>query len=360
MKLPARLFALVALFGALLPLPAFAAGKCGLTTVSGGTTTTTYDPFNPTSATINLTGVVLSRVNGAGGEKTSSLNFYVKGQSPVQDGTQMVITSAVGSGTSTGTGQNVFFNFNGPFPSPLDNSSTPPPGILHWEFTGNNPASDLFTVNMTITLPPNLNLTASTALLFDIVYSCAGTGGGSPFTDTGTRTGAITANVTVQSALRASFAGGLVGGTPAMAFGEIGNVTNATAATKFTPTNNYVRVQATAPYKVNLTSARNFNMTVGGNATADPLQKIGYNLKFLGVIKAANDSSGIVNKQCNRPGVGDNVEDKLYIQAQLAEGGAGKAPSANYFDTLTVTIEPLAIGTSDPGFVCGGATNGQF
>lgn len=357
MQLPVRLSAIAALFVALIPLPALAAGKCGLTTVSGGTASSTYDPFNPSSSTINITGLILSRVNGAGGEKTSSLNFYVVGQSPNQNGSQMVVTSATGSGSGTGTGQNIFFNYNGPFPSPLDNSSSPVPGIFRWTFSGNNAASDLFTVNMTVTLPSNLNLPASTDLRFDIVYSCAGTGGGGPFTDTGTYSNAITASVTVESKLRASFAGGLVGAVPAVAFGEIGNET--TGGLK-TPSNNYIRVQSTSPYKVNLTSKNKFYMTVEGNPTTDANQKVGYDLKFLGVTLAPGTASGIVNKQCDRAGVGDDVEDKLYIQARLAEGGAGKAPSTDYIDELSVSIEPLNIGTGDPGTNCDGTANGHF
>lgn len=357
MKLPARLFALVALFGALLPLPAWAA-KCGLATVNGGSASGTYDPFNTASATINVTGFQISRVNGAGGEKTQSINFYVRGQNANQNGTELRVTSAtaIQGGPGEGLNQNIFANLSGPFPSPLDNSSPPPAGIFRWDFGGNAPQRDLITMNLQIVLPTNLNLTASTQMSFDIVYSCGGTGAGN-FTETGTFPGAISANITVQSALRASFAGGLVGGTPALAFGEIGNEV---AGGKLTPVNNYIRVQATAPYKVNLSSERDFRMTPGGLATLNANERIGYNLKFLGITKTAGTVGGIVNKLCNRPGVGDNLEDKLYIQAQLAEAGAGKAPSTNYFDTLTVTIEPLAIPATDPGFICGGAGNGQF
>lgn len=356
MKLPPRFLAVVALFGALMNAPAMA-GDCGFTTVSGGTASSSYDPFNQGGATITISGVQLKRKNIQGGEKTNTINFYVRGTSPNQNGTILQITGPSGSNSGSGSGfnQNIFHNSSGPFPA-HSNQEPPLPGTARWEFSGNNDASDLFTVNMSVQLPANLNLQASSTLVFDIHYSCTGNG---QYTETGSVPGAISVAVTVQSALRASFAGDLVGATPALAFGEIGNEV---AGGKKTSNGSYIRVQATAPYKVGLSSERDFNMTVGGTATANANQKVGYNLKFLGITKTAGTTglNAISNKQCNRPGVGDNLEDKLYIQAQLAEGGAGKAPSGNYFDTLTVTIEPLAIPASDPGFVCGGTGNGLF
>lgn len=339
MKLPLRPRAWLAAALA-LAMPAMAhAGTCGLTTVSGGTASQTYDPFNPATSTIQLSNLVLSRVNGAGGEKTASLNFYIKGQSASQDGTSVVFNSATGSGTGTGYGQNLFFSFSSPGPTPLDNSSTPVAGIFRWNFNGNNAASDTFTVNATITLPANLNLSASSQLAFDIVYSCAGTGGGGPFTSTGTVPSAITANIVVPSALRATYAG------TALDFGEIGQVATANAATAKTSATNYIRVQSTGPYSVSMTSNGNYLLTPGGTATSDPNQKVGWSLKFLGQTRSPTNTSAIA-LTCARANVSDAIEDHLALQGTLVEGGAGKAPSANYRDTLTVTITPLAASTS--------------
>jgi spore coat protein U-like protein len=205
-----------------------------------------------------------------------------------------------------------------------------------------------------VILPANLNFTATQNLAFDAYFGCDIQGGtANGVEQTGSISNAVAFPITVPSALRASYAG------TDLAFGEIGNETG---PGKVTANSNYIRVQSTSPYKVGLSSERDFYMTVGGTAPANATQKVGYNLKFLGLTRTAGTTglNAISNKQCNRPGVGDSFEDKLYIQAQLNEGGAGKAPSGNYFDTLTVSIEPLNIGTGDPGFVCGGTGNGLF
>lgn len=334
------------------------AATCGITG-SATATAATYDPFSPTGLPTTIVTLNLVRLNPQGGEKTDIVNFYLKSTSSAADGTILKATSVVMAGDAEGLNQNIFYNYAATPPTVAPTSLNPvsPNNFLKLSFTGNNDASDTAVVTFTVSLPANLNLNASTVLPFDANFACSTTGGGKGTQQTGTIANAIQFPITVQSALRASFAGGLVGATPALAFGEIGNEL---AGGKLTPVNNYIRVQATAPYKVNLSSERDFRMTPGGLATANANERIGYNLKFLGEIKTAGTVGGIVNMQCKRPGVGDNLEDKLYIQAQLAEAGAGKAPSTNYFDTLTVTIEPLAIGAADSAFVCGGAGNGQF
>lgn len=324
------------------------AKPCGLSGNAIAAQTITYDPFAPAGlqsidVTLNLT-----RDTGPGNGAKTQQAYFVLTQ-PV--GSPAYQVQALASGT---TYTNVsYYDNNVPSGLPVIGNTS---GQIGYNFGGTS-QPDTVPIQLRVTVPPFTNIVAGNPIKFNVRYVCQGTGGMSDVTTPTTINDAITINVNVISALRASFAGGLVGATPALAFGEVGNDA---AGGRLTPANNYVRVQANAPYKVNLTSANNFYMTVNGTANSNTNQKIGYNLKFLGVTKTAGTVGGIANKQCNHPGVGDSLEDKLYIQAQLAEGGTGKAPSGNYFDTLTVTIEPLAIGTADPGFVCGGATNGQF
>lgn len=345
MKPVLGLGAFVAACVAILAPGAAQAARCGLTTVSGGNTTTVYDPFNPAATTVNVTNLVLSRVNGANGEKTSSINFFIQGQSPAQNGSTIVFSSGSGSGSGTGYNQNLFFNYGSTGPSPLNNSSSPPAGVFRWEFSGNNAQSDTFTVSASITLPQNLNLTAGTQLSFDIVYSCAGTGGGGQFSETGTVPGAITANIEVRSALRASFVG------TALDFGELAQISDAQASAIKTSTSNYVRVQSSGPYSVSLavdsTDANPFTLTPGASATTDPLQRIRYSLKFLGQTRSATATSAIT-QTCARAGVGDSVEDRLPLQGTLIDGGSNKAVSPSYSEYLIVTVTPLAVGTSAP------------
>lgn len=325
-----------------------AAETCGLTTVSGGTASINYDPFNPTQSQIVITNLVLSRVNGSGGAKTSTINFYVTGQNANTNGTQLVINSSSGSGSGAGYNQNIYYNFGAAGPV-LSNTSSPPPGVFYWAFTGNNAASDLFTVNMQMTLPANLNITAGNTLPFDIVYSCAGTGGGGPFTATGTYSGAIVVNVHILSALQASYAG------QNLAFGEIGQVTTAQAlgapASYRTSPNNYIRVQSSGPYQVNLTSANGYKMTFPGGNLSQANQTIGYQLKFLGDIRSPTATAPI-NHTCVRAGVGNAFEQHLYLQGTLLEGGSTKMVAPNYQDILTVVISPQVYNTPATD-VCG-------
>ncbi|MGN6820779.1 MAG: hypothetical protein ACTHJR_19145, partial [Sphingomonas sp.] len=270
----------LAVAAGLSPGAAFAAQQCGLTTVNGGTANLTYDPFNGNNTNINLTGVTLSRVNLGGGNKTANLEFYVKGTTAAQNGTVLIPTSATGSGSGGPTGSNIFFGTNQTPPTLNINSGSPAPGVFRWAFTGNNAASDVFTLNITLQLPANLNLTAGSTLPFDIVYSCNGTGNGGPFTDTGTVSNAIVVNVTVLSGLQASYVG------TNLDFVEVGNLTTAAVlgapGTYTTPTTNYIRVASSGPYSVSIASTNNYKLTFPGGSAGNPLQSLAYKALFLG------------------------------------------------------------------------------
>lgn len=332
-----RAIFVAAVAAASLPGTAWAAGRCGLVTVSGGTANLTYDPFSGNNTTITLAGVQLSRVNGPGGEKTANIEFYVKGTTSAQNGTVLIPTSATGSGMGGPTGGNIFFGTNQSPPILNINSGSPAPGVFRWVFSGNNAASDVFTLNLQIQLPANLNLNAGTTLPFDIVYSCNGTGGGGPFTDTGTVSNALVVNVTVLSGLQASYVGSVLD------FGEVGNVTTAQVtaapATYTTPNTNYIRVASSGPYSVALSSQNGYKLTFAGGSLGNPGQTLDYQAQFLGQTRSAA-SPTFSTVTCVRAGT-DAASGILPIRATLLEGGQGKTPASLYNDILTVTVTPL-------------------
>jgi hypothetical protein len=320
-----------------LPGTANAAGRCGLTTVSGGVASVTYDPFNASTATIQLAGVTLSRVNGAGGEKTANIEFYVKGQTSATNGSQLNPLSAVGSGSGVGFNQNIFFGTNVTPPILNINAGSPAAGVFRWVFSGNNAGSDTFTLNMTLTLPPNVNISAGNTLPFDVVYSCNGTGGGGPFTDTGTVSNAIVVNVTVLSGLQASYVGTVLD------FGEVGDKTTtqvlAAPVTYTTPTSNYVRVASSGPFSVSMTSQNGYKLTFPGGNLGNANQTLNYSARFLGQTRSAG-SPTFTTVTCARAGL-DAAAGILPVTATLLQGGVGKTSASTYSDTLTVTVTPL-------------------
>jgi hypothetical protein len=297
-----------------------------------------YDPFAPTQLQVNNVSVTFTRTNGAGGQKPSRIDLYLRSTDARANGMMLIPVSVVGSGNAAGLNQNIFYDFPGPYPvipQPLGNS--PLPGVMRWDYTGDNEASDVFTILFQVTVPPNLDLSAGGALQFDVDYGCSGTGGGKPFYEKATAPNAFTLNIEVRSALQAGYAGS------ALDFGEVGDLTDADVLTtpKVTPTGNYIRVQSSGPYEVTLTSARGYLLTPGGTANLDPLQQIRYRLKFLGQERDSLNTTAI-NAVCPRARVGLAFEDRLNLQAKLAQGGSDKAPSPNYRDELTVTIAPRA------------------
>lgn len=326
-----------------------AAATCGI--VSSGTSTAEvpYDPFNPTGLGSTQITLQLQRINGGGGEKTDIVNFYLRAGNANANGTQIVANSVVVEGNVEGLGYDVFYDSTEtpPIVSPTSVSPTAANKFLKIYFTGNNPASDYATVNFTVTLPPNLNLTSSANLSFDAVFGCSTTGGGNPTQQTGQIPNAITFPIRVLSALQASYAG------TSLDFGEIGNVTTPDVQTSpgsyRTPNTNYVRVQSSGPYQVDLTSQNGYRMTFPGGNLGDPNQRVNYSLKFLGETRSATAATAI-SKVCTRAGVGTAFEDHLFIQATLQEGGQGKMVAPNYRDILTVVVSPLSV--PDPGLDC--------
>jgi hypothetical protein len=336
-----RLFAAVAAIiagGALLATPAQAQVRQCLVTAVSAPQTAQYDPFNPTALQVNNVVITFTRSNGPGGAKPSTIDMYVQATTPAANGTQLIPISVVGAGTATGLGQNIFYNNPGAVPNitvPLGTS--PVPGVLRWDYSGNNAASDVFVVTFNVILPANLDLTASQSLIFNIEYGCNGTGGGPPFSERATAPNAFTLNINVLSALQASFVG------PALDFGEVGQLTDADPD----PVKNAnVRVASSGPYSVELTSQNGYRMTYSGGNPATETQNLRYELTFLGQTRSPTLTPGTaITRTCVRAGLGNpplNGGVLLPISATLLEGGTDETPSPNYIDVLTVTVAPLA------------------
>lgn len=345
MKISKLVAAMAALAGAgaLLPAPAEAQVRQCLVTAQSTPAVANYDPFNPTALTINGVAITFTRSNGPGGAKPSTIDMYVKAQTSAANGMQMIPVSVVGSGTATGLNQNIFYDTPGPVPNitvPLSN--TPVAGVLRWDYSGNNPASDVFTVNFNLSLPANLDLTASSSLVFDIEYGCNGTGGGQPFSERATAPNAFTLSVKVLSALQASYVG------TALDFDEVGDKTTADVllapATYSTPASgNNVRVLSSGPYKIEMASQNAYRLTFPGGNPGTAVQRLNYKALFLGQT-VSNAAPTFTAVTCARAGVPASEADLLPIRATLLEGGDGKQLSPDYKDVITVTVSPLAVG----------------
>lgn len=315
------------------------AASCGLT----GTTVSSLgniDPFAPSGTSVANFTLRLNRAVGAGGQKTQSVRFYL---SQPSGGVAYNLTY-LGSNIAY-IDPTVPAGFTPITGSPSGISVTN--GVMTVNF-GGAAQPDFIDIAMSVTIPPNADLSTGLPIVFDVHYYCKGTGG---MSDVNTSPGgliqnAVTLTVNVLSALQASYVGA------ALAFGEIGDIATAglgAAGTGRTRRSGDVRVRSSGPYTVALTSQNGFYMTYPGNGGL-PSQKINYQLSFLGqVIAGAASTTAFTTVACSRAGV-PLPGQLLTIQADILEGGQGKAPSPNYQDILTVTVTPVA--ASSPGTNC--------
>jgi hypothetical protein len=337
---------------------AASAATCGITG-SASAMGLIYDPFNPNGQVSAQIALNLTRINGSGGEKTDIVNFYIKSANTGANGISVIPRSVVGAVNVAGLNLDIFYDTNEATPvvSPTTLDPSSANKFLKVYFTGNNTDSDTVTVNFDLTLPPNLNLNASTTIGLDAEFGCSTTGGGKGTQQTGTLANTIRFPITVLSGLRASFVG------TALDFGEIGNVTTTQVtnapATYVTPPTAYVRVESSGVYKVTVASQNGFKMTYNGANGAAAIGSVPYRLKFLGATMSPT-APPPAEFTCPRAGVGAAFEDHLPLQAQLIEGGAGKTVSPTYSDTLTVTLTPQAIASSTNNPECGGPLSGSF
>lgn len=321
---------------------------CGIVgSASGGTAY--YDPFNPsglasTSITLNLT-----RLNGAGGEKTDIVNFYLRSPSPAANGVQIIPRSATIEGSVTGFNNNIFYNTPGPIPSVAPTTVNPvsPNNFLKLEFTGNNAASNIAQVVFDVIFPPNLNLIAGGTLAFDAIFACSTTGGGQPTQQSGQITNAVVFPVVVLSALQASYVG------PILDFGEVGNkTTTQVQASPGTYTRaGDIRVASSGAYAISMTSTNNYRLTFPGGNPATPGQSLAYNATLVGIPRTGVSGGPVagqaaITKTCARAGVGGIL---LPVSVTLTEGGTLKTPAPAYTDFLNVTVTPqVALVTGSP------------
>ena len=332
---------------AMLPSAAQAQVRRCLVTAQSTPAVANYDPFNPTALNVNNVAITFTRSNGPGGAKPSTIDLYVQSTNSAANGTQLIPISVVGAGSATGLNQNIFYDTPGPVPNitvPL--GGTPVPGVLRWDYSGNNAASDVFTVTFTVTLPPNLDLTASTSLVFNIEYGCNGTGGGPPFSERATAPNAFTLNINVLSALQASFVG------PALNFNEVGDKTDTDVTTTPIVRNANVRVASSGPYQIEMTSQQNYRMTYSGGNPATENQNLRYETTFLGQTRDPANTAAIT-RTCTRAGLGSPPLAGgvlLPVSVRLLEGGNDEVPAPVYQDNLIVTVSPLVAST--PGVTC--------
>lgn len=341
MKLKRWFLAVLALLAGAVLLPAAAEAQVRqcLVTAQSAPALVTYDPFNPTALNINSLAITFTRSNGPGGAKPSTIDMYIQAQTSAANGTQLIPISVVGAGNATGLNQNIFYNNPGTVPNitvPL--GSSPVPGVLRWDYSGNNPASDVFTVTFNVVLPANLNLDSSTSIIFDIHYGCNGTGGGQPFSELAVAPNAFTLQIHVKSGLQASFSG------TALDFGEVGNKNDAQAIALPHPSGN-IRVASSGPYTISMISANGYRMTYPLGNPAIETQNLRYQVNFLGQSRSPVLTPGTpISRTCVRAGIGSPPLSGgvlLPVDVQLLEGGTDEVPSPNYSDTLVVTLTPL-------------------
>ena len=344
MKLRALLAVIV---GLAVASTAHAAGRCEVDSQTGGSSSSTYDPFSPTPTVADINGVQMIRLRGSGGELATQITFYLKARATGFDGSTLQVLSGTGSGGSgQGYNNNILVAANGTPPT-LNNNTPPPAGTFKWTFGGGNGPST-FTLNYRLTLPAGLDTAASTQLVVDLYYSCKARSlnGAQTFDDTGTIAGALGLNLTVANALQAYFNGQASANTLSFDFGEVGSTTTATVgATPASYTRNgFINVRSTGAYSVSLTSDNNFRLTYPGGNPATPAQSLTYSATLLGQTRSGTSGSGTavspITRQCLRAGV-PAPGSQLPLSVTLTEGGTTKTAAPVYSDRLVITIAPI-------------------
>ena len=321
-----------------------AAQVCGLTTVSGGSVTAIYDPFNPSGSTIANTTIILQRLNISGSPRTNTINFYfdsaTTGLNGVQvNGVSILPNGGTGSGSlGGGAGQNLFFSSNESPPLLSPTGSPVPNRTAFFNFSGNAVGNDSFRLTANVILPPNLDTSAGATIPLNLRYSCIHGQGGNATVETGSRSNALILNVTVLSALQASYVG------PVLDFGEVGDKTTVQvqgAPGTYTRSGD-IRVASSGAYEISMTSTNNYRLTFPGGNPSTPGQSLAYNATLLGITR--NGVSGgpavgqtAITKTCAKAGVGGIL---LPVSVRLTEGGNLKTPAPAYTDFLNVTVTP--------------------
>lgn len=322
--------------------------QCGVVGISAQTTPVVYDPFNPSGLQSTTVSMAITRINPGGGGKTSDLNFFLRAGASTgtyANGIQIIPRTVAGQGAMTGAGLNIFYNTPVTPPNMIPIETMPSSGnrFLKLEYNGNPGQADVLTVTFDVIIPANLNLEAAQTLDFDADFACKMQGGQGTnnVTQTGSRPNALVFPVKTLSALRTYYAG------TALAFNEIGQESAIPASTVTTNPANHIVVQSSGAYSVELSSQNAFRMKKPGAASVN--DEVRYSLKFLGdtrdSVTTPAPNAVAISHNCMRAGI-TSTGHQLPIQATLVEGGAGKNPSPNYSDILTVTVTPLIYGFS--------------
>jgi hypothetical protein len=327
-----------------------AAQICGLQTVSGGSVAAVYDPFSPSGTTIANTTIILQRLNLDGSPRTNTINFYFDSNSTALNGMQVLgVSIAPNGGTGSGslgggTGQNLYFQPGeaAPILSPTGSPSIPN-RTAFYNFNGNAPSNDSFQLTATVILPPNLNTAAGATIPLNLRYSCIHGQGGNATVETGSRSNALIIDVTVLSALQASYVG------PILDFGEVGDktTTQVQAAPGTYTRAGDIRVASSGAYEISMTSTNNYRLTFPGGNPSTPGQSLAYNATLAGVTRSGVSGGPVagqtpITKTCVAAGVGGILRP---VSVTLTEGGSAKTPAPAYTDTLNVTVTPKVVGT---------------
>ncbi|MBT2133026.1 hypothetical protein KK137_01660 [Croceibacterium sp. LX-88] len=301
---------------------------CGVTGYATAPTTITYDPFSPGGLSQATIPLILQRNRNTQTGRTSEVSLVLvapAGTPPLQ---------------VTYQGQSVLYQEGSTAGRPRSLNSKDggagAAGEIRYTFGGSS-ATDLSTaLNLRVTVPPGTDLSAGESIYFDILYICSGAGGMQSVSSPTREIRAVRVNVNTVSALQAYYAGSTLD------FGEIGDVTTAQVlanpASFTTSASNSLRVRSSGPFEVRLRSDNDFRLTFPGGNLASSSDTIRYSVRFLGQDTASNASFG--TKTCARAGVA-GTSGVLPIRAKLTEGGAGKTPSSDYADTVTITFTPI-------------------
>lgn len=309
-----------------------AKGSCGVTASGATSTSIRYDPFSASGLQQVDVPLTLTRYV-SGGAKTQQV-FFVMTRPDGSPPYQMTVTAP--GGTALGK---VLYTETEASASGRPVMQASASDQIYYNFGGAQ-QPDTVTYQLKITVPAGTDLRAGEPITFGIRYVCDGIGGLSDVTTAAVNPAAVSINVRVMSALRATYAG------TTMDFGEIGGISADTStvpvgASKVTSDLNRFLVLSSGAYAVTLKSENGFTLRNGG---ATPGDSIRYSLRFLG--RDLSDASPTPTVQallvnCRPAGVIAPGE-LLPIQARLLEGGQGKNPSSAYRDVLTVTFAPLA------------------
>lgn len=217
--------------------------------------------------------------------------------------------------------------------------NSPPSGTVYYNF-GSYQSSDTVTLDFVVTIPAGLDLQTGQSLSFDMVYVCSGSGSVTNVNTPTTLAQAITLKLNVLGALQASYAG------PALNFGEIGNVSNADANSH--SVSGSLRVASSGPYYLSMSAANTYRMTYPGGNPATSAQSVRFTATLLGQTRS-NASPTFYPVYCAAAGI---AGETIPISVRLQDGGAGKNPSPDYRDTLTITVTPSTVLAWPPATNC--------